>query len=1006
MKHWFWILLFITPFCNAQDNAEFPSFQFTPLSINEGLSNRIVYSISEDQRGSIWIGTADGLNRVDGNQIQSYFFSQRNPSSICNNAIKHFYQESNFMWIGTEAGVSIFDLKTGRFSKPDPQNKSTLHLEFNTTFIKTSKQFWILGQHHFYKLLSSQQVKQFAYEGSKKLGIPVNKRIDFAFHDLNQQIWGVSGSRIGHLNPNNLNFVATIAVGNDKNEGITNVVPSKNGLWIGTWGNGLFAYDSNLKKLTKLRLTAPIIHDIASYSDSKGNSFLLAGTNLGYAIVNTSTGQFKEFELDTEVRNVFVDSRNTLWFGTDQGVYFAEQAKTGIQTLQLSSLVNNSLSTHIDSKRLIGSISSTNTNYYTSLLYANGFLKFDKNWKFEAYIPSLVKDLSQTAFRDIRHIFEITDHYWICTDAGLVKCQKDFKILKIIQLPFTEKAIQGRTLFKELIPYKTNQFLVRGDKFIAIFNWKTQQFSYIAHTNSLNNTIPDDLIVGQCLIGNKLYVASENYLYFIDLHSKEIKKIIFPFSGKRISSFTSLNNSLWIGTQTGLIEYRLASSTFHAYFRSDGLSSDNILQLASNHKITLWIATAKGLTAFNVFTKACKIYQNKEGISDEYMEGALFFDEKNQCVFSAIDKISFLDPSKFKKSKNQQRVFITEITVGSKKVLWKEFHNLKSLVVPYSTNDLSIDFTIPAYLPDSKEQSYYYKVNNQWKKLNSSVLELSNLPIGKTFVTIASNPQESILNDQLLITIYPPWYKTWWFMGICILVFGLLIANMIRFRVNQSNRKFQEKELIQNQIRDAEMKTLRSQMNPHFMFNALNSINRFIIQNDSEQASNYLTTFSKLMRNILENSKKATISLKKEIDSLRLYLELEAARLEHNFDYFIAIDSDIDSEFIELPPLILQPFVENAIWHGINNLPTRGKIKIEVKKNGSECIQIDISDNGIGIEMSKKIKQNQTNHKSYGIETTIHRLYLQNAENSISIINLSDEAGLSKGTRISILIHH
>lgn len=1003
MKNWFWVILFITSFCVAQDNTEFPSFQFTSLSVHEGLSNRIVYSITEDQHGSIWIGTADGLNRIDGNRIKSYFFNPKNANSICNNSIKHFFQDQNTLWIGTEAGVSSLDLNTFRFSKPANSAKNSLHLEFNTDFLKVDKQLWILGQHHFYKYTSHKKIDSFNYQGAEKFGIPSNRRIDFAFHDLDKHIWGVSGRIIGKLNPADLSFSSGLLIGNQKNEGITSVVPQKNGLWIGTWGNGLFHYDSKQRKLSQITLNATIIHDIASFFDSDGNSFLLAGTNTGYAIVNTLTGELKEIPLDTEVRNVFVDSRNTLWLGTDQGAYFAEQTKKGIEMVQLSGLVNNA---EIDSKQLIGSIHSTKNNYYASILYAKGFLKFDKNWKFQEYIPSLVKDLSQTAFRDIRDIRETAKNYWVCTDAGLVKCKKNFEILEIIHLPKTEKTISGAHLFQELIPYKTNQFLVLGYKFIAVFNWKSQQFTYIAHSNSLNNTIPDDLIVGQELIGNKLYVASENYFYSIDLHSKEIKKIPFPFFGKRISSFAAGNNSLWIGTQTGLFQYRLSDQSFLAYYRSDGLSSDHILQLATDQKSNkLWIATTKGLTSFNMLTKACKRYQSSDGISDEYMEGALFIDDRQHIVFSAIDKLSILDPNRVGKSQKQQKALITEVIVGLKKVVWNYQQGVKSISVPYSVNNVSIDFVVPSYLPNKTNESYYYKLNNQWKKANSSLLELSNLPIGRTVITIASYPKESPLNDQLIITIDAPWYKTWWFSGCCILVSALLIGSIIRLRVNQNNRKFREKERIQNQIRDAEMKTLRSQMNPHFMFNALNSINRFIIENDSEQASNYLTLFSKLMRNILENSKKSTISLKKEIDSLKLYLELEAARLEHNFDYVIEIDSTIDSEFLELPPLILQPFVENAIWHGINNLSERGEIRIEVKKLDSERIQIDIIDNGIGIELSQKIKQNQTSHKSYGIETTIHRLHLQNNENTISILNLTDEAGLSKGTQVSIIIH-
>jgi len=217
---------------------------------------------------------------------------------------------------------------------------------------------------------------------------------------------------------------------------------------------------------------------------------------------------------------------------------------------------------------------------------------------------------------------------------------------------------------------------------------------------------------------------------------------------------------------------------------------------------------------------------------------------------------------------------------------------------------------------------------------------------------------------------------------------------------NLKNQKSYEEK-----IKDAEMKTLRSQMNPHFVFNTLNSINSYIIQNKTNLASDYLTTFSKLMRSILDLSKHESISLEKELKTLTLYLELEALRLEHKFDYSITVDTAIDQEFIKIPPLIIQPFVENAIWHGLHAKKESGIIDINVRETEEDVLLITITDDGIGRKAAALTKNKNTEHKSYGIAITIERLQLLNPKNQVQIIDLYADDQTSLGTKVELTLH-
>lgn len=258
--------------------------------------------------------------------------------------------------------------------------------------------------------------------------------------------------------------------------------------------------------------------------------------------------------------------------------------------------------------------------------------------------------------------------------------------------------------------------------------------------------------------------------------------------------------------------------------------------------------------------------------------------------------------------------------------------------------------------------------------------------------------------------------KQLWLYGILSIIglagILLLVINHFRIKSLKAKNELNQQKVIQieeelklkNNVREAEMQTLRSQMNPHFIFNTLNSINSYIIENKREVASEYLTTFSKLMRSILDLSKHEIITLEKEISTLNLYLELEALRLENKFDYSIVVDKALETELIKMPPLIIQPFVENAIWHGLHNKKENGHILIKVDECKENQLLITIEDDGIGRKASGAMKKQQVSHKSYGIEITMNRLQLLNEQNVVQIIDLYDNENKAKGTKVTITI--
>jgi LytS/YehU family sensor histidine kinase len=232
----------------------------------------------------------------------------------------------------------------------------------------------------------------------------------------------------------------------------------------------------------------------------------------------------------------------------------------------------------------------------------------------------------------------------------------------------------------------------------------------------------------------------------------------------------------------------------------------------------------------------------------------------------------------------------------------------------------------------------------------------------------------------------------------------LLLASITSFIFYKRRRdaKQQQKEAEFNaQVSDTEMKALRAQMNPHFIFNSLNSISDYISKNNLRAADNYLTKFAKLMRSILENSEQKEVPLSEDLKALELYMQLESLRLNNKFAYEIKVDENIDKENTMIPPLILQPFVENSIWHGIAKKNGNGKILVHIEKEG-EMINCIVEDDGIGREKSAAAKTEEAASfkKSLGMKITKSRIDIINKiKKTNASVDLSD---LSQGVRAEV----
>jgi hypothetical protein len=304
------------------------------------------------------------------------------------------------------------------------------------------------------------------------------------------------------------------------------------------------------------------------------------------------------------------------------------------------------------------------------------------------------------------------------------------------------------------------------------------------------------------------------------------------------------------------------------------------------------------------------------------------------------------------------------------------------------------------------KELYYYRTdkNEEWIRLDNNVVKLSHLAPGEhtIFCKIWANDIE-YTGVVKTFFISPYFYETIEFA--LILLLGLLaLAGIIYYLINIRKK---DKKVYQRKMLELEMNALRSQMNPHFLFNSINSIKSYVVSKNKEETAEYLTQFAKLIRMILENSRKKYLSIESEIEMLKLYIIMEQKRLNYSFDFNFEIDNEIDTNFL-IVPMLIQPYIENAIWHGLMNKYGDKLLSIDFKVHESG-VQVIVIDNGVGRAKSKSFNtKNPTSKKSLGLRITEDRVELikkiYKIDASVKVIDLHNEQGIPSGTEVQIVL--
>jgi ligand-binding sensor domain-containing protein len=727
---------------------------------------------------------------------------------------------------------------------------------------------------------------------------------------------------------------------------------------------------------------------LSVFSDTINNTIMVGLTKAGVAIINTQLDVLEQYTVNNySVSAIETDNEGEIWLGTlENGVYYTKNGnrqKQFIKTIYAGA-----------AQRMV-SVADSIMLFAT----ADGIFKLANNT-----IYPILKD-KNIAVGDL----QITDQknlYYVrvssLNNKNLYKKIDEAGGYNIISIPFSF----------EIQKLNSESFWINNHNYVITMQLLQKDNKGLKTISSGVLSIKDFSITATLAKdSNNIILGTKNSLvaYNISANTFKLFKDSSNLFTKGITCMRQMQNSIYaIGIRFGGLALMQDSTVIGNITEADGLLSNSIkyiLPLGNR----LWLATPSGISvvqfsSYSPLKYTITNFGENVGLNNLIIYQLISF--KNNIVAATSKGIYELSniEALLKKKPLTIPLYITNLNYYK-----GDTSGIASITLPYLHNRLVVNFDAVCY-NTPKELQYYYRLSRSndtaWNNISSTQIILENLEPGNYDLQIkVEMPKQQRYSaiQTLKITIEKPWWQWNLIRLAAILVLLLLAYILYQWRINTIKKRESEKTVLKTQMLQLEQTALRSQMNPHFIFNCLSSIQQLVIAGNKEEANDYLVKFSHLIRKTLELSANPYITIAQEKEYLLEYLVLEQLRMPEKFDFNFTIANDIDIYKTELPNMMLQPIVENSIRHGIKHLQNRrGKINIAITRinNSLHC---EVTDNGIGRkEAGNSITL--TSHKSYGmdiVEKRLKGLQAYDAANCfIEIIDISDENYLPLGTKV------
>jgi ligand-binding sensor domain-containing protein/two-component sensor histidine kinase len=930
MKLFTWIVFVaISAMGMAQD------YSFITYSNGQGLPQSQVQCITQDNDGYLWVGTLGGLAKFNGKNFTTFPLEQ----GLFSNRISCLQYIQKTIWVGHEGGITrIINNKAQTYSLGDDDRTTivTDFISYQGKIIASTEGsgLYIISNNHISKIT----LKNADASTCRDLEV------------INGKLY--IGTRDGlYFTKDLTNFSHVDAF---KNRRISGIALKQNQVFISTSFEGLFKTDFTFNQFDSIPIRSDDLYISAIKSDKSNQLWLVSPEG----VIRLSS-QMKQLDLNeinglpvNAINCSFQDNEGNIWFGSD-GKGLIRFANQNLQVY--------STKTGMPSDLILSGKKLTNGSYL--------FGSYDKG-AFKMNLQGICEKIPipATTVWDIEYF---NGNAWFATELGIFRW--DFK-----SEPQRYNFPNYSSPFRVIKIYK-NKLIVADEERIGYIE-NNELYPYSNFKFNLNK---DGNIRDISFYYSNILVATSKGLYELNL-GKKSQKLLKKFKTSISSIETDTDNRIWIGTENGLVIFDGINYKNISYSSKSGARFINFIHRVESH---IFVGTNDGLYVFEnsegsqILVK--HIGTNNGLINLESNINSSLFEEGN-FWFGTSDGLAKLHIgsndegfSDFSPKLNIARVLVNYREIDPSNIY-------SGLKLNYSKNNLIIDLD-GISMEDPESVTFQYKLDGESDKwspptLNPTII-LSNLDAGDYVIHIRaiSGTKKTSEVSSFAITITPPFWRTWWFYILVFVAIAFGIRYYFRLQIKRE-RERNYKINLENKSRllALEQQSLNASMNRHFIFNSLNSIQYFINTQDRVSANRYLTSFAKLIRKNLDSASEGdnVVTLHQELERLELYLSLEAMRFKDRFTYRID-NQDIDLEQVTVPAMLLQPFVENSIIHGILPDETKkGEILVTIKAIGDQ-LEICIDDDGIGIDYSlnKKAKF-KGDHKSQGMEITSKRIDL------------------------------
>lgn len=997
----------------------FEEKDFTRYTKLDGLSHNSVTRIVQDSSGYIWIATKKGLNRFDGRSFSNFFKGSEN-LPLPENSIHSLSMHRNEIIGSTGAGAFSYNTVT-------MENKSFIVPVDSIIFFWTN-QVWQALKDNSGNYVLSTKTGLYVFNGEGKM---VCRYDHYAPQDVGRkELWfgnwlaQLSDGRI--FQENNLagSFYNSKTKKIEKHSFIkhpnlrrllnSKIDENRISFYFGkdqlitpnAEAASMESYNLITGQYSSYSIPKEVIADIDWYSKLFFiNDSLAALTSKvgGFYLLHFSTVKKmwscdgRKFFPTRYCTSVFPDPDGRLWIGTNDGLYKQNIRNSFFNAEDLSQQFPSIINTGIQS------VFVTKEKMYVGLRNEGGLLILNKKTRKIEQVVNLARHGSGS--NSVNFIFQYNkDTLWLGTARGILwlnEKNNSHGQLNMPGQPVWMYRTKTRNYFEDS---QGDLWLSFGElNSLLLFKRSEHRFYDLSKSPLLKITFCFSMLEDK---NKNIWIAGDGLCRWNRKKNMIDTLIPYPTVSKSLVNYMQLldcdnENNVWLTSYDNeILQYDCTNDKMYLRLPENRMIDGHSFTNSGIINDHIWLGMANGISAFNIKDHSIKQFNYSDGlptaVATSQRKGSFYNAVDNRFYFGAGQYlISFVPDVQL--SEKTLPLFSVDVT-GLNRILPEK------ISLPYSKN--SVELTLNAInFTDPEENRFAYKFlnekNENWHELNTrNVVVLSKLSPGTHRIEVklySVNNRWPAQTRIIHFQIRTPFWRSLFFLLFVGVLFLLLVYFIYRNRVKQINRKAN----IDKLLAETEMKALHSQMNPHFVFNCLNSIREMILNNENQQASHYLSKFAQLIRITLNQSSKQFITLEKTLDYLERYIEMEKIR-NNEFSSIMEVDDQLQTDEIMVPPMLIQPFIENAIWHAF--IPGK-KLQLHVRfKKEDNHLACYIEDNGPGITTTLNEKK-EMNHHSIGIANVRERIKVLNEKyklNSELSIKDKSEIGNETGTIVKI----